>query len=1083
MKLFLYQIFFMCFLSVSIRAEETKHIVVRQTEKQKISTIPGQVISTSVIVINKTGRQRELVTDVRLPKRWKVITMEAPYQLASTQSNIKLLSFFVPQSTPVGKYEITYNVLVKKNKYYNQSCVIPVNVTPFYKLTTELYKAPEYVVAGNSYMVSFLITNESNTPAKMNVDITSGNKYPFTYNIEEIGAKNASAKVLNVTIQTDKDCKKSFEHVVRLTTHLQIQKDCSSESVSRVKVISSVHGYRDRYHTLPVTITFGEFMQKNEKTTQGFQVDIKGEGYLDEAKKENVKFRLRGPDIYDRSIFARRDEYFASYWTDKFDLHIGDRIYHLTMLTERARYGRGIESKINIKNFSLGSYYLKTRWLKTVHKEIASYLKYTFNDKHAIGINYLNKESVDGKSDMLSLTSKIKPFKDAEIDLEYASGLNKDKKQTSYMTRLFGRHSGFNYFFRWIHASPNFPGYFRNTDYLSASFSIAVLKNFSFNAHFRHEKQNFDLDTLRYAAPLTKYISTGFQYRIKKNTRINIAVQEQGQEDRFENPKFNYRERAFRFGLNQNIWKFTFMARAEIGETDNYLTGQVYDMKRYTFSSHFRPTPRSEIGGYLYYNNYSWFTGELIKRFTAGVRLALWLTENTSFYFNFQNNYSPEEYHFDRNALDFRIRYTLPNDHQVYLQGRQTLLRNTLDDSEVAFMLGYNAPLDIPVGKKKNIGVVKGFVYDAESRKSVADLILHINGSTAVTDKNGKFVFPALRPQIYYLTLDKSNVDLNKVILQKSPIEVELHGGEVIELELFIANGSTCAGKVAVFSDKNKENPGIINSVNNNRFQGSGIVKTSYISGSGITMQAEHYGLANIIVELKRDDEVLRRITDSRGFFSFEGIRPGEWTIEFFEKNLPQYHKFEQKIYRIHLKPGDRKEGIIRVYPQKRQIRMQNENGFMEITRKPEKDDQKTKRNIKKVEKSKNEKKQGTETIEVSYKVYLRLFRQRKYQEALGGFQKLLRLHPQNSLASNCQYWVGECYNAMGNNKKSLEAFQAVLKYTNRVKHDDALIMCGIINQKLNNREGAKESYRKLIEIYPHSDYFSVAQKRLNNLD
>ena len=708
----------------------------------------------------------------------------------------------------------------------------------------------------------------------------------------------------------------------------------------------------------------------------------------------------------------------------------------------------------------------------------------------------MNKESVDRKSDIFSLTSKIKPSKDTEIDLEYASGLGDDKKQTSYMARLYGRHSKVNYFFRWVHASPKFPGYFRNTDYLYASFSIAVMKNLSFETHFRHEKQNFDLDTLRYVAPLTKYIRTGFQYRIMNNTKINFAVQEQGQEDRFENPKFNYRERSFRFGLDQNVWKFSFMARAEIGETDNYLTDQVYGMKRYTFSSYFRPTRRNEIGGYLYYNNYSWYTGELVKRITGGVRLALGLTENASFYLNYQNDYSPEEYHFDRNALDFSLRYTFPNDHQVYLKGRQTLLRNSLDDKELALMVGYNAPLDIPIAKKKNIGMVKGFVYDVESKKPVAGLILHINGTTTVTDKNGRFVFPTLIPRIYYLTLDKSNVDINKVILQKSPIEVDLQAGEVIELELFITDGSSCSGKVTVFSNKNEDNLGILGG---KRFQGSGIVKTSYINGSGIKKQAEHDGLANIYIELRRDDEVLRRITDSRGYFSFEGIRPGKWTLELFEKNLPEYHKFEDKIYRLHLKPGDRKDGIIPVYPIKRRIRMQNDSGFMEITRAPEriskktslsinnvknlKREEKTIQSIKRIEKIKREEKSGADAIETSYKDNLRLFRQRKYREALGGFQKLLRLHPQDTLASNFQYWVGECCHAMGDYKNSLQAFQAVLKYDNRVKHDDALIMCGKINLKLNNMQSAKESYKKLLDIYPYSDYVSFAKEQLKNLD
>jgi len=1080
MKSIPYLLFFLCVLSVAIQARDAGRIEVRLTSDEVISTMPGNVVTTAVEVSNKTARTQELITNIKLPKRWRTITREIPYELQSENSIVKLVSVLVPPGTPVGKYNVFYDVQLSSYEYYKNSCNIQIIVTPFHKLKTEILTEPEYVVAGNRYQVSFLVTNESNTSNNISAKINSSENYSFTYNIEKWDDDNSKAKKINITVQTDKNCKKAFMHKVYLTTKSKHHDECKSVSVSKVKVIPRVSGYKSRYNLFPVTISMGEFLQKNGKSTHGFQADIKGEGTFDEANKKNFKFQLRGPDIYDRSILARRDEYFASYWTKNIEIHAGDRIYQLSTLTERARYGRGVEGKINIWNFSLGSYYLKARWLRTVYEEVASYLKYTFNGKHSIGLNYLNKRSIDGKNNIMSVTTKLQPLKNNSFEFEYSSGLEKNGKQTSYLARLFGRNSKYDYSLRWIHASPEFPGYYRNTDYLTAGFNIWLLRNLNFNAQFRHEKQNFDLDTLRYAAPLIKYFQAGFQYRFKKNTRITFAFQEHGRKDRFDEAKFNYSEKALRVGISRNIGKFSFMARAEIGKTDNHLTRQTYDMNRYTFSSHFRPTQRHDISGYIYYNNYSWFTGELMRRLTAGVRLSLMLSDKTSFYLNYQNHYSPEEYYFDRNAFEFRLNYTLPNNFQMYLQGRQTLMRNSFHNRETAIMLGFSVPVGIPISRKKNVGVVKGTVFDEETNKPVQDLILHINGSTAVTDKNGKFIFPALSPQTYYLTLDKSNVGLNKVTLRKSPIEIVLHDGDVVDIYLFITTGSTCSGQVTVGPDLNNEEQEINSPRINNRLRGPAIDRPFVLSGDGLNRYSEENGLPNIFVEMKRDDEVLSRVTDSKGFFKFEDIRPGDWIIKFYEKNLPQYHKFKNNVYHVNLKPGDKKRALLKVYPQQRRIRMQQEESILEFVETDGNNEEKTRQNIKKVETLKDSKK--VKTIEMLYKINLRLYRQKKYQEALRGFQQLLQSNPQNILAGNFQYWMGECFHSMGQTRKALEAFQAVLKYNCYFKHADALIKCGIINKKLGNRTIAQKCFQKVIDIFPYSHCVPIANKYLRSI-
>ena len=377
MKSIPYVLFFLCVLSLSIQAGEIGRIDVSLTSSNEvIRAMPGSVVTTAIEVSNNTIDSQDLITDIKLPNKWRTITPEIPYELQSEESIVKLVSFLIPQGAPVGIYNISYDVQSSKYEYYRNSCNIQIIVTPFRKLKTEIITEPEYVVAGDRYQVSFLVTNESNTSDKISAKISSSEDYPFTYNIEKWDNKNTKAKKINLTVQTDNKCKKAFMHKVCLTTQSKHHDECKSVSISKVKVIPRVSGISSRYNLFPVTISLGEFMQKNGKTTYGFQADIKGEGTIDEANKKNFRFQLRGPDIYDRSILARRDEYYASYWTKNLEIHAGDRIYRLSTLTERARYGRGVDAKIIISNFAVGSYYLKARWLRTVYEEMASYIKY-----------------------------------------------------------------------------------------------------------------------------------------------------------------------------------------------------------------------------------------------------------------------------------------------------------------------------------------------------------------------------------------------------------------------------------------------------------------------------------------------------------------------------------------------------------------------------------------------------------------------------------------------------------------------------------------------------------------------------------
>ena len=81
-------------------------------------------------------------------------------------------------------------------------------------------------------------------------------------------------------------------------------------------------------------------------------------------------------------------------------------------------------------------------------------------------------------------------------------------------------------------------------------------------------------------------------------------------------------------------------------------------------------------------------------------------------------------------------------------------------------------------------------------------------------------------------------------------------------------------------------------------------------------------GLGNTLVEITGGEEVLRQLTDEKGEFSFEDIRPGKWRLKVYDYDLPAHHYLEYEEFQIELKPGEEKEVIVRVLPRLRPIQI-----------------------------------------------------------------------------------------------------------------------------------------------------------------
>lgn len=111
------------------------------------------------------------------------------------------------------------------------------------------------------------------------------------------------------------------------------------------------------------------------------------------------------------------------------------------------------------------------------------------------------------------------------------------------------------------------------------------------------------------------------------------------------------------------------------------------------------------------------------------------------------------------------------------------------------------------------------------------------------------------------------------------------------------------------------------------------------------------------------------------------------------------------------------------------------------------------------------------------YNHALNTFNEGKYHDAIKLFRELVNINPDHELADNAQYWLGECYYALGDYRVAIGEFEKVFSFSDENKYDDAQYKLGICYLMLGDKRKAKEAFNILITKYPDSEYVERAKK------
>jgi tol-pal system protein YbgF len=125
------------------------------------------------------------------------------------------------------------------------------------------------------------------------------------------------------------------------------------------------------------------------------------------------------------------------------------------------------------------------------------------------------------------------------------------------------------------------------------------------------------------------------------------------------------------------------------------------------------------------------------------------------------------------------------------------------------------------------------------------------------------------------------------------------------------------------------------------------------------------------------------------------------------------------------------------------------------------------------------------------YEAAFRLYRAGDYQAAVERFQSFVQGHPQSDYADNALFWMGECYQKLGDYVLAAVTFERVSKeFPNGNKVPDALYRQAIALLEIGRQKGervqyesaAREVLQRIVDGYPRSDRVEEARAQLEKL-
>ncbi len=847
------------------------------------------------------------------------ILAKGEFQIPPYETSVYLVPLRIGTETGQGIYSVTLNITDRNNgTAFTQSSKIVVSGSR--KLMVTVLNIPEFVRAGETVRASFLLKNNGNITESIVIE----SKNAVIDNESSLVLAPNESKIITIHKVTSSELAQNEFQNLNLSVHPRNNPKETQDVYATTQVISVKPSENDIYHRLPVAFSLSFIgMQNMGVYNDGFQGEIYGKGTLDKDNKNQIEFRAVTHNPVELNTFTQYEEYFVNYKRDKFFLHLGDKTYSSSYLTEFARYGRGAEIRYDFNKVSLGGFYNHPRFFRDIKDEFNIYSAFKIRKVSEVSVGYLYKTprkeeirsgdvKLDSDAHLPYAKGKFKVSKNINLSGELAYSTTQKTNGTAYLLQAEAILKKLNGSLMYMRASPDFAGYFTNTNTFNGNIYYNITKKISIFANYMQDAKNFQRDTLLLAAPYRKYFQYGVQYKYLPSGFIILNNGYQTYKDRIEPKQFDYYERYFKVSINQQIGVFQVNVDGQFGKTDNYLTGFSGNSSFYSANLSFQKfkTSFNIFGSYAISSRYQL---QNQKSLYYGARIYSQLSDKTSLSIFYQNNYMPEEYFKDRNLFELLFHQQLFPGNELDLSGRYSLQRGEIGDKDFIFSMRYTWRPNIPVQKIADYISLSGNVSNLGIKKTEG-IRLILGSYLSVTDKDGNYMFKNVIPGNYFLEIDRSTTEINDIPIQTFPASLSLMNKEHT-FNFGLTTAANVQGHVNFLETGEKDQPD---------------------SGQQLSLKGKKKR-ESIIVEASSHDQTFRKVCYIGEDFDFTYLRPGDWIVKVYRNGLDKRYKISTDQFLFTLQPSETKKLSINIVKQQIEIKYQKESlkvGYNEIKKK-----------------------------------------------------------------------------------------------------------------------------------------------------
>ncbi|HET6450208.1 MAG TPA: hypothetical protein VFI08_02815, partial [Spirochaetia bacterium] len=842
---------------------------------------------------------------------WKLLSLEQGFRLpAGSSSRVVLASFFVSRRSRAGTYAVTLSALDADAPSEKTAGSVAIVVPARPRLEVSLLGAPESVLAGERCRAVFAVRNTGNVGLTAAVSVHSSVVGMAPLLSEHAVSLDAGEyRTVTVVAQTSEDLRQLTRQALVVSALSKAPLSAEANATALVQVIPRVTEH-DVYHRFPVRAGVEQSAAGGNGTDLRTQLEVSGDGTLDGAQTQHVMFEARRQFVSQDPLAATEDEYRARYWTDTLNVDLGDHAYAMSPLTEESFLARGAQADVSLGALQLGGYYAASRWQEPGVQEAAGYVGLASDGSQARAV-YL-RAAGSTERQVAAFAGSVSPVSDLSLGVECANGL-RTGHDSAVLVQLDGVPSWARFTVRGIHAETGFPGTYGSRDTVTSSLVVPVGSLLSLAAHFNQQRVSAN-DSLLAGIVLNDSYGAGIDYRDPQSAHAAASWYSFMLRDcACQETRWNTVSLTLGHGIG-----FAQVSTTVAATFTSSPAGPSPVRSELSTSVGLGPQSRHTVTGFVSCVGLPWNRQDL--QASCGVGYEGMLSDRMPLTFRYAaGDILPPAVRHDQ--FDLAAAYNLPDRSRFMFGGSYTAFHTAAQRDVFQIVVGYSMPFDIPVSRTMDTGEVAGRVFDAQSGKGLANVVVRLNGSVAVTNASGQFVFPNLAIGTQYLQVDTSRLGTGLVTTGKSPFPVEIKKDQRTQLSVGVAHAAAVSGRVSLY--RYRTAPGGPGSL---AVAGDG--STGSMAATGSALDLDH-GAGGVVVELSNGSETLREVTDRDGSFAFAGVRPGPWELTVRPDSLPDSCRLQDNPGTLTLAPGETREVGLRVVPIVRSIRIMDGGGVL----------------------------------------------------------------------------------------------------------------------------------------------------------